>query len=76
MLCFHAGMSTVHEVVTAKHCGLKCLAFSLITNTCATNVTPTTDDNVEEEVMTVAQASEPMLRDFVFNLVQKLAQED
>eukprot|EP00093_Oithona_nana_P001012 01012.XXX_3891_2810_1 [CDS] Oithona nana genome sequencing. len=30
------GMSTVHEVVTAKHCGLRCLAFSLITNSCAT----------------------------------------
>ncbi|KAJ8973214.1 hypothetical protein NQ317_013446 [Molorchus minor] len=29
------GMSTVHEVTTAKHCGMKCFAFSLITNICS-----------------------------------------
>ena len=72
-----AGMSTVHEVVTAKHCGLKCLAFSLITNTCATvtSSVPAASGhaNVEEEVMTVAEANEPMLKDFVFHLVRSLA---
>ena len=78
-----AGMSTVHEVVTAKHCGLKCLAFSLITNTCATVTSSVLSSpavaaasghaNVEEEVMTVAEANEPMLKDFVFHLVRSLA---
>ena len=29
--------------------------------------------NVEEEVMTVAEANEPMLKDFVFHLVRSLA---
>ena len=78
-----AGMSTVHEVVTAKHCGLRCLAFSLITNSCATVTSSALSSspaaassvNVEEEVMTVADASEPMLKDFVFHLVQSLASE-
>lgn len=80
-----AGMSTVHEVVTAKHCGLRCLAFSLITNTCTTVTSSALSSspaaatsghvNVEEEVMTVADASEPMLKDFVFHLVQSLASE-
>ena len=28
------GMSTVHEVLTARHMGMKALAFSLITNKC------------------------------------------
>ena len=27
-------MSTVHEVVTARHCGMKVIGFSLITNIC------------------------------------------
>jgi len=27
-----AGMSTVHEVVAARHCGIKVLAISMITN--------------------------------------------
>jgi len=30
------GMSTVHEVITARHCDLKVFAFSLITNNCVT----------------------------------------
>ena len=28
------GMSTVHEVLTARHMGMKAFAFSLITNKC------------------------------------------
>ena len=27
-------MSTVHEVLAARHCGMEVLAFSLITNIC------------------------------------------
>lgn len=30
------GMSTVHEVITARHCDMKAFAFSLITNKCVT----------------------------------------
>lgn len=30
------GMSTVHEVITARHCDMKVFAFSLITNKCIT----------------------------------------
>ena len=37
-------MSTVHEVITARHSGLKVLAFSLISNLCEVD-----DDNDEEE---------------------------
>jgi len=37
-------MSTVHEVITARHSGLKVLAFSLISNLCELD-----DDNDEEE---------------------------
>lgn len=37
------GMSTVHEVITARHCDMKVFAFSLITNKCVTDY-----DNHEE----------------------------
>ena len=30
----HPGMSVVHEAITAHHCDIKVLAFSLITNLC------------------------------------------
>ena len=40
-------MSTVHEVITARHCGVKVLAFSLITNLCETN----DDDDEEVEII-------------------------
>jgi len=40
-------MSTVHEVITARHSGLKVLAFSLISNLC--EVDDDDDDNDEEE---------------------------
>lgn len=35
------GMSTVHEVVTARHCGLRVLAISLITNIVVDSVNST-----------------------------------
>ncbi len=41
--CIVAGMSTIHEVLTARHAGITVLAFSLITNVCVTE-----DDPVQE----------------------------
>ncbi len=40
MSCIVAGMSTIHEVLTARHAGITVLAFSLITNVCATEHDP------------------------------------
>lgn len=41
------GMSTVPEIVTARHCGLRVLAFSLVTNMAVLDPVPRGD---EEEV--------------------------
>ena len=68
-----SGMSTVHEVVTARHSGLKCLAFSLITNICATSSLASDGHNVENEVFNVAEESEQLLKDFVSHLIKTLA---
>ena len=73
-------MSTVHEVITARHCGLRCLAFSLITNTCVTHPKAFADhpesSGVEEEVFNVAKKTEPLLKDFVGRLVRRLASSE
>jgi len=40
-------MSTVHEVVAARHCGIKIVAFSLITNIC--EIDEGDDDNEDDD---------------------------
>ena len=64
-------MSTVHEVITARHCDLTVFAFSLITNQCVIEY----DDHGEanhEEVMEVGRGRKPILRDFVRRIVLRL----
>jgi purine nucleoside phosphorylase len=41
-------MSTVHEVVAARHCGIKIVAFSLITNICEIDEGDDEDEDVDE----------------------------
>lgn len=43
------GMSTVHEVITARHCDMKVFAFSLITNKCATEYSDKKDDEANHD---------------------------
>ncbi|KAL6424383.1 hypothetical protein ACFW04_009873 [Cataglyphis niger] len=65
------GMSTVHEVITARHCDLTVFAFSLITNQCVTDY----EDHGEathEEVMDVGKARQPVLEEFVSRIVIRL----
>ena len=68
-------MSTIHEVITAKHCGMKVLAFSLITNPCILDVAEEDQavTDLAEEVFDVAKKSESFLRDFVGKLIQELS---
>ncbi|MBK8820104.1 MAG: hypothetical protein IPN49_13840 [Saprospiraceae bacterium] len=50
------GMSTVPEVIAARHCGLKVTALSIVSNVCypLQRLTPTT---VEEVIQTVKNSS-------------------
>lgn len=65
------GMSTVHEVITAIHCDLKVLAFSLITNKCIVDYDDQSNPN-HEEVIDVGKLREDMLRNFVKRLVESI----
>ena len=71
------GMSTVHEVITARHCGLRVFAFSLITNTCViqqSSTSPAATVDIEEEVFNAAQAASPMLKAFVSRMVTRMTE--
>ncbi|XP_018571548.1 purine nucleoside phosphorylase isoform X2 [Anoplophora glabripennis] len=66
------GMSTVHEVITARHCNLTVLAFSLITNMCITDYEIRDNPN-HEEVIDVGKQREDVLKLFVQNLVKLIS---
>ncbi|KAF2902901.1 hypothetical protein ILUMI_03278 [Ignelater luminosus] len=68
------GMSTVHEVITARHCGMTVLAFSLITNMCITDYNCYDEAN-HEEVMDVGKMRQDVLKRFVARIVDFIAKE-
>lgn len=66
------GMSTVHEVITARHCDLNVFALSLITNECVTSY-ENNDEANHEEVLDVGRMRQDILRLFVNKLVERFA---
>ncbi|XP_023936787.1 purine nucleoside phosphorylase isoform X2 [Bicyclus anynana] len=66
------GMSTVHEVITARHCDMNVFGLSLITNECVTSYEHEAEAN-HEEVLDVGRMRQDILRKFVSKLVVKFA---
>lgn len=66
-----SGMSTVPEVIVARHCGLRVLGFSLITNKVVMDY-----ENLEkanhEEVLDTGNAAAPTLERFVSILMESI----
>jgi purine-nucleoside phosphorylase len=60
------GMSTVPEVIVARHCGLRVLALSAVTNICLPDCLGTTS---HEEVRTAAGRAEPKMRTIVLGIL-------
>ncbi|NXI70121.1 PNPH phosphorylase, partial [Anseranas semipalmata] len=67
------GMSTVPEVIVARHCGLRVLGLSLITNTAVTSYSSREKAN-HEEVLRVSVVRAEALRKLVVHLVGKLGE--
>ncbi|KPI97399.1 PREDICTED: purine nucleoside phosphorylase isoform X1 [Papilio xuthus] len=67
------GMSTVHEVIIARHCDMKVFALSLITNECVTRYDQDDEAN-HEEVLDVGRMRQDILRKYVTRLVAKFAE--
>ncbi len=64
------GMSTVPEVITAVHCGLKSIGFSVITDMCLPDALEPADVN---KIIACANEAEPRLRRLVGDVVEDFA---
>ncbi|CAH2244366.1 purine nucleoside phosphorylase-like isoform X1 [Pararge aegeria] len=67
------GMSTVHEVITARHCDMNVFGLSLITNECVTSYEHEGEAN-HEEVLDVGRMRQDILRNYLSKLVVRFAQ--
>lgn len=65
------GMSTVHEVIVARHCGIKVVGMSLVTNKCVMDYENENHPNHEEVLETGRQRGECMQR-LTAAIVEKL----
>lgn len=69
------GMSTIPEVITARHCGLKVLAFSLITDVCFDDYEDH-PDTIHEDVVAVGNKMADVLKTFVTRIVECIAAKE
>ncbi|XP_050075032.1 purine nucleoside phosphorylase [Anopheles maculipalpis] len=68
------GMSTVHEIITARHCGMTCFAFSLITNMCTMSYDEE-EEHCHDSIVGVGKNREKTLGDFVSRIVKHIHYE-
>ena len=71
------GMSTVQEAITARHCSIEVMGFSLITNKCNMKVRETkrTEEELDaltNEVLDVAKSRENDLRLFISTVIERM----
>ena len=66
-------MSTIPEVMTAHHCGMKVLAFSVITNMCIPDK-ECEEKNLGHEVICKANQRQDDLKELVSNIVLNIMQ--
>lgn len=69
------GMSTIHEVIAARQCGITCLAFSLITNLSPTSYSTTLETGCDE-VLEVGKSKEGDLKVLIENVVKLLSDDE
>lgn len=67
-------MSTVPEVIVARHCEMKVFAFSLITNECITEYETTKEAN-HAEVIETANERQNDLNHLVTRMVASMGQD-
>ncbi|CAB3259873.1 unnamed protein product [Arctia plantaginis] len=67
------GMSTVHEVITARHCDMNVFALSLITNECVTSYADDAGEANHEEVLDVGRMRQDILREYVSVLIDRFS---
>jgi purine-nucleoside phosphorylase len=63
-----SGMSIVHEVTLAAHCGFRTLGLALITNKCLWDYN-TTYEPVHEDVIRIGELKANELQELIFDFV-------
>jgi purine-nucleoside phosphorylase len=66
------GMSTVPEVITAVHCGLRVVGFSVISDMCLADALKPA---LVEEIIATANSAEPKLRALVMGVLQRIGSQ-
>lgn len=66
-----AGMSTVHEVTVAAHCGFRTLGLALITNKCLWDY-DTTYEPVHEDVIRISELKANELQQLIFDFLSTI----
>jgi purine-nucleoside phosphorylase len=66
------GMSTVPEAITAVHCGLRTIGFSVVTDMCLPDAIKPAD---VEKIVATANAAEPKLRAMVLGILEHVKTE-
>ncbi|CAF1647132.1 unnamed protein product [Rotaria magnacalcarata] len=69
------GMSTVHEVTLAAHCGFRTLGIALITNKCLSDYN-STYEAVHEDVIRISKLKADELQQLIFDFVNVLKNND
>jgi purine-nucleoside phosphorylase len=63
------GMSTVPETIAAVHCGLRTMAFAIVTDCCLPDALEPVNIN---KIIATANEAEPVLAELVHNVISKL----
>nr|XP_054748359.1 purine nucleoside phosphorylase-like [Lytechinus pictus] len=69
------GMSTVPEVIAARHCGMRVLGFSLVTNACIMDYA-TKGEVCHEEVLETGKWRAGVLQDLIGQVVERINGEE
>jgi purine-nucleoside phosphorylase len=65
------GMSLVPEVITAVHCGLRSIGFSVISDMCLPDALEVAE---VDAIIATANAAEPKLRALVCGMLKRIAE--
>ncbi len=67
------GMSTVPEVIVARHGGIRVLGISLISNIAVDSTTATSEETSHEQVLEAGKRAVPLLASLIEGLIGRLA---
>lgn len=68
----HLGMSVAHETIVARHCSMRVLAVSLVTNICETNSDAPEQKDLHLDVLAASAAGAADMSKLIKGVVKKI----